>query len=174
MESREWLYKNNSDNTSRYLLGVKGTKMIVCFGINPSTASPNQLDPTLNKVDAIVDSNGYDGWMMFNIYPKRDTVFENLESVIKDEEHTKNLEVIVNELNKYDEIDIWVAFGNHIYGREYLIICLKDIYEKLSKFKVRWWATGVNKSGSPKHPLYQKKTSKLLPFDMISYINSLI
>ena len=49
----------------------------------------------------------------------------------------------------------------------------KDIYEKLSEIKVRWFATGVNKCGAPKHPLYQKKNSKLISFDMDSYINTL-
>jgi hypothetical protein len=169
----KWVYVNNEDNTSRYLLGVEGSNPIVCFGINPSTAEPNDLDPTMRKVDSIASFNGYDSWIMLNVYPKRDTIFENLESIIKDEEHNKNISVIVDAISKYEEIDIWVAFGNHIYDREYLIVCLKDIYEKLSGIKVRWFATGVNKCGAPKHPLYQKKNSKLISFDMDSYINTL-
>ena len=76
-------------------------------------------------------------------------------------------------LSEYSELDIWAAFGNHIYDREYLPICFKDIYSKLPQGKIKWFATGVNKSGAPKHPLYQKQTAKLINFDMATYIETL-
>ena len=47
---QEWIYVNNDDNTSRYVLGTKGDKPVFCFGINPSTAEPNNLDPTLKML----------------------------------------------------------------------------------------------------------------------------
>ena len=75
---QEWIYINNEDNTSRYVLGTKGDKPVFCFGINPSTAEPDNLDPTLRSVSAISSSNGYDSWIMFNVYPKRDTVFDDI------------------------------------------------------------------------------------------------
>ena len=56
----KWVYVNNEDNTSRYLLGIEGSNPIVCFGINPSTAEPNALDPTMRKIDSIASFNGYD------------------------------------------------------------------------------------------------------------------
>jgi hypothetical protein len=170
---QEWIYINNEDNTSRYVLGTKGDKPVFCFGINPSTAEPDNLDPTLRSVSAISSSNGYDSWIMFNVYPKRDTVFDDIDKVIQDEEHTKNVNAIIETISKYDEVDIWVAFGNHIYGRTYMSYCLKDIYDKLSGIKINWLSIGVNKSGAPKHPLYQKSTSQLVSFDMNAYINTL-
>lgn len=169
----EWLYINSDDNSSRYVLGTKGQHPLFCFGINPSTAEPNALDATLRNVQNIALNNGYDSWIMFNIYPKRDTIFENLHFTANDEEHKKNIEHILNTLKQYETADIWVAFGDHIYDRDYLPVCLKDIYLKLIDLNINWYTTKINKSGAPKHPLYQKKTSKLFAFDMENYIKSI-
>ena len=98
---------------------------------------------------------------------------DDIDKVIQDEEHTKNVNAIIETISKYDEVDIWVAFGNHIYGRTYMSYCLKDIYKKLLGIKINWLSIGVNKSGAPKHPLYQKSTSQLVSFDMNAYINTL-
>lgn len=91
--------------------------------------------------------------------------------LLKNFKHILNL--FTTPISKYEEVDIWVAFGNHIYGREYMTYCLKDIYEKLSRIKINWFSIGVNKSGAPRHPLYQKSTSRLISFDMNAYINTL-
>jgi hypothetical protein len=66
-----WIYEINDDNTCRFVLGTKGEKTLVCFGINPSTAEPGILDNTMKSVDRISKANGYDSWVMLNIYPQR-------------------------------------------------------------------------------------------------------
>lgn len=142
------------------------------MGINPSTAEPDKLDPTLRLVETIALNNGYDSWIMFNVYPKRATDFKELDKVWYEREHQKNVEWITKILKPFDQVDIWLAFGNHIYDRDYLICCLKDIYNSLPD-NINWLVTSVNKSGAPKHPLYQKKTSKFMPFDMNEYILNL-
>lgn len=43
--SDNWLYERNRDNSARFILGESGKKALVCVGINPSTAEPNNLDP---------------------------------------------------------------------------------------------------------------------------------
>ena len=111
---------------------------------------------------------------MFNVYPKRDTVFDELDEYVNDCEHIRNLEIINKTIAEYSQIDIWAAFGNHIYDRKYLPICFKDIYSKLPKENITWYATAVNKSGAPKHPLYQKNTAQLNVFDMEAYIETLV
>ncbi len=169
----EWIYINNQDNSIRYVLGTKGNKPLFCFGINPSNATPEKLDPTMKKVESIAKHNGYDSFIMFNVYPKRDTIFEDLEPNINDVEHIKNIEFILKTISNHSALDIWVAFGDHIYHRNYLPVCLKDIYSKLPIKNIKWFATGINKSGAPRHPLYQKKTSTLIEFDMESYIKTI-
>ena len=171
--STNWLYKNNNDNSVRYVLGTKGRKTIFCFGINPSWAEPDNLDPTLKRVESISSHNGYDSWIMFNVYPKRDTYFNNLSYSVNANEHKENISIIKQILKPYDSVDIWVAFGNHLHDRDYLPICLKDIYLSLPKININWFSVGVNKSGAPKHPLYQKAKSILIPFDMDNYIHNL-
>lgn len=151
----------------------KGRKRFFCFGINPSTATPDKLDPTVRKVQSIAKHNGYDSFMMLNVYPKRDTNFENLEETINDAAHLKNVDIIKEIISAYSALDIWVAFGDHIYDRKYLSVCFKDIYSKLPQKNIRWFATSVNKSGAPKHPLYQKNTAKLVDFNMTDYIETL-
>ena len=169
---RKWIYERNEDNSSRYVLGIEGKRTVFCMGINPSTAEPDKLDPTLRLVETIALNNGYDSWIMFNVYPKRATDFKELDKVWYEREHQKNVEWITKILKPFDQVDIWLAFGNHIYDRDYLICCLIDIYNSLPD-NINWLVTSVNKSGAPKHPLYQKKTSKFLPFDMNQYILNL-
>lgn len=45
-----WIYKNNDDNSVRFILGEDGKSPLVCFGVNPSTATPEKLDRTLVQV----------------------------------------------------------------------------------------------------------------------------
>ena len=50
-----------------------GRHPLVCIGINPSTAQPGALDPTLKSVERLANANGFDSWIMFNVYPQRAT-----------------------------------------------------------------------------------------------------
>lgn len=66
-----WLYVPNRYSEYRYILGTRGQKPLICMGINPSTAAPDALDPTLQSVQRIALSNGYDSFLMFNVYAQR-------------------------------------------------------------------------------------------------------
>ena len=62
----------------RYVLGEKFNtscnKALICIGINPSTAIPEQLDPTLKRVQKYAKNSGeYGAWYMLNVYPQRAT-----------------------------------------------------------------------------------------------------
>lgn len=170
---QEWLYKNDPENSVRYMLGKVGKKTLVCFGINPSTAEPDDLDETLESVQRITQNNGFDSWVMFNVYPKRDTYFDNLHDICNDVAHKENIRIIKEYFDSKTEVIVWVAWGDHIYDRDYLIPCLKEIYSTIKSDKISWVAVGVNESGSPKHPLYKKSTSILKKYDMERYIASL-
>ena len=167
MAENNWIYSNNEDNTSRYLLGVEGEKTIFCFGVNPSTAEPNAADATIRKVTKIAQHNNYDSWMMLNVYPVRATKFDDLTKKLDVAEHNRNIETIKNVLSNHKKADIWLAFGNHIFHRDYLKKCFVEIYESLSEFEINWYATKVNKSQAPAHPLYQKNESEFIKFDTI-------
>ena len=68
-----WLYVPSMYCDYRYILGTAGEKPLICVGINPSTAAPNDLDNTLKSVERIALANGYDSFIMFNVYAQRAT-----------------------------------------------------------------------------------------------------
>ena len=68
-----WIYLG--DETERYILGRSGKRNILVFGVNPSSAMPgdSNIDPTIRKVKKLTTEDGYDGWIMVNLYPLRAT-----------------------------------------------------------------------------------------------------
>ena len=69
----KWLYAPNFYSEYRYILGTKGKNPLICIGINPSTAEPDNLDNTLKSVERIAHGNGFDSFIMFNVYAQRAT-----------------------------------------------------------------------------------------------------
>lgn len=106
----EWIYKNNNDNTCRYVLGIPGDKPLICFGINPSTAEPGVLDNTMKSVDRIAKNNGFDSWIMLNIYPQRVTNPDYMNINVNDDICDENLRYIEEILSRGD-VTIWAAWG---------------------------------------------------------------
>jgi len=168
-KDKNWIYEEDGSDI-RYVLGETGDKMIICIGINPSTAVPNNLDKTLKNVKKIAEHNGYTGWVMFNVYPKRDTKPQDLPEVVKPIWHEKNLEVIKNVLENIPELNIWCAWGTPIEEREYLKDCLKDFYGLFKNKKVNWLCTGQTKDDNPRHPSRISCQSKLKEFKIEEYI----
>ena len=64
----KWLYAPNFYSEYRYILGTRGKNPLICIGINPSTAKPDALDNTLKSVERIALGNGFDSFIMFNVY----------------------------------------------------------------------------------------------------------
>lgn len=92
------------------------------------------------------------------------------------EYHDNNLlyfKKVLQELNESQKnIDIWVAFGDAVLKRKYLINCLMDFYNSTSKYNLKWYCTSKNKSGTPRHPLYEQDR-KLSIFDMFEFVKKL-
>ena len=55
-----WYYEPHTYQPYRYVLGRVGTHPLVCIGINPSTAQPGALDPTLKSVERIARFDLFD------------------------------------------------------------------------------------------------------------------
>ena len=68
-----WIYVPDHYSEYRYILGTRGSHPLVCIGINPSTAIPDRLDNTLKSAERIALHNGYDSFIMFNVYAQRAT-----------------------------------------------------------------------------------------------------
>ena len=66
-DATKWLYVPNRYGEYRYILGTRGDRPLICIGVNPSTAAPGELDPTLRSVERVAHHNGYDSFIMFNV-----------------------------------------------------------------------------------------------------------
>ncbi len=172
MALNNWIYYNTKDNQARFILGEKGEKTLICMGINPSTATPSQLDSTLKIVRRFSKDLGYDSWIMLNIYSQRATNPNNLDTKINEFYHEENLKYIEQVL-KDRNCDVWAAWGTLIGKRNYLVNCLVDIYYISKKHSVDWYTIGKkSKKGHPHHPLYLSKKLKLDEFNITNYLKT--
>lgn len=73
-----WLWERNPEGTARFTLATLGSNPLVCVGINPNTAVPDDLDRTVNRVTGFASSNGFDSWTMLNVYPQIATDPDNI------------------------------------------------------------------------------------------------
>ncbi len=167
----KWLYAPNFYSEYRYILGTRGKNPLICIGINPSTAQPGDLDNTLKSVERIALGNGYDSFIMFNVYAQRATDPDAMERSCNMTLHRENLEAFRYVLSISESPAVWAAWGTIIEKREYLPLCLRDMLEAGEALGAKWYCAGaVSKKGHPHHPLYLRKDEKLKPFDVHSYL----
>ena len=173
---QEWLYVPNDYNEYRYILGTKGDNPLICIGINPSTAAPNDLDNTLKSVERIALGNGYDSFIMFNVYAQRATKPDDMDDELNEKLHRENMKAFeyILSLYKEEKPSVWAAWGTIVEMRSYLKDCLREMVDISYKYGATWYSSGaISKKGHPHHPLYLRKDSGLDAFDMESYLKIL-
>lgn len=140
----------------RYILeriwdSSKGKIMFV--GLNPSTATEMQNDPTVTRMISFAKNWGFGGIIVGNAFSFRATFPEDLrkhsEPIGKDNDRL--LKEKVREVEKV--VACWGNHGNFL-GRS---VNLKKLFSKAECF-------GLTKSGEPKHPLYLSGKSELMKF----------
>ena len=169
----EWMYVPCEYKNYRYILGTKGNKPLICIGINPSTAKPNDLDNTLKSVERIALNNGYDSFIMFNVYAHRATNPNDMENCCNGFLHEQNMKAFEYVLSKTkdDRPSLWAAWGTIIEKREYLFGCLEEMIKIGTKYNAKWYSAGKRSvKGHPHHPLYLKKESPLDEFSVEEYL----
>ena len=170
----KWLYAPNFYSEYRYILGTRGKNPLICIGINPSTAQPGALDNTLKSVERIALGNGFDSFIMFNVYAQRATSPDDMEKVCNPLLHKENLEAFRYVCSISDKPAIWAAWGAIIEKRKYLPACVRDMLEVGNEYGAQWYCAGaITKKGHPHHPLYLRKDEKIKPFDVEGYLNTL-
>ena len=169
----KWLYAPNFYSEYRYILGTKGKNPLICIGINPSTAEPDNLDNTLKSVERIAHGNGFDSFIMFNVYAQRATNPDTMERQCNLSLHQENLKAFRYVLSISETPTVWAAWGAIIEKRDYLADCVRDMVAVGQEYGANWCCVGaISKKGHPHHPLYLRKDEKIKPFDIEQYLNS--
>ena len=173
-DKSKWLYVPDFYSEYRYILGTRGERPLICIGINPSTAAPDNLDNTLKSVERIAGFNGYEGWMMFNVYAQRATDPDDMDRNLNSFLHGENMKAFEYILSLSDSPSVWAAWGNIIEKRKYLPDCVRSMIELGKRYGAEWYSAGrISQKGHPHHPLYLKKDTPLDPFDVESYLNNI-
>ena len=171
---QKWIYAPNFYSEYRYILGTRGNNPLICIGINPSTAKPDDLDNTLKSVERIALGNGFDSFIMFNVYAQRATNPDTMEKTCNVRLHQENMEAFRYALSIGDAPGVWAAWGTIIEKRSYLPDCLSDMIGIGEEMGAKWYCAGnISRKGHPHHPLYLKKDERLKPFDVVSYLSAL-
>lgn len=177
-DREKWLYVPDHYSEYRYILGTRGDHPVVCIGINPSTAAPDRLDNTLKSAQRIALNNGYDSFIMMNVYAQRATVPDDMEKTLNAMMHAENMKAftwVLDRISEKERPDLWAAWGAIIEKRDYLASCVMDMIRIGTRYGARWLTAGPrSKAGHPHHPLYLKSNTPLEPFtDPAEYLDSI-
>ena len=171
--STEWLYANSDDDSCRFVLGTRGERPLICLGVNPSTATPQKPDTTVSRVKGFALRNGFDSWVMLNLYPRRATDPNRIDKTADTALMRENLEHVEDVLSAMRRTEIWAAWGNLISTRPYFIHCLKEIHDVTARHSCRWVQFGDNtKAGHPRHPSRLAYGCRKTDFDIGMYLDA--
>jgi hypothetical protein len=177
-DSEKWLYVPDFYTEYRYILGTRGKDPLICIGINPSTAAPDDLDNTLKSVSRIAAGNGFDSWIMFNVYAQRATRPDDMDRVCNEKLHRENMKAFAYILSRIAENGVspalWAAWGTIIEKRDYLPDCVREMVRIGQHYGGHWLCAGkCSAKGHPHHPLYLRKDEKTCAFDIEAYLEAL-
>ena len=131
---REW---DNSKGLLLYLM------------LNPSVADEKKDDPTIRRLISFTKKFNYGGFLVGNIFT---TITPNPKEIDRSKGISdKNFKELFKLINKVDQIVY--AWGNTVEEPQ----LLKELVLKPKCF-------GKNLNGTPKHPLYLPKNSKLIAY----------
>ncbi len=172
-----WLYVPDFYTEYRYILGTRGENPLICIGINPSTAEPDNLDNTLKSVERIAAFNGYDSFIMFNVYAQRATRPDDMDRALNSDLHRANMEAfryILSHVGAGHRPAVWAAWGTIIEKRPYLPACVRDMVEAGEEYGARWLCAGkCSNKGHPHHPLYLRRDEAVRDFDVAAYLKTI-
>lgn len=164
-----WLYAPPFYADYRYILGTRGARPLIVIGLNPSTARPGRLDNTLKSVQRVAAYNGFDSFLMLNLYAQRATLPRDMDREVCDLLHEENVKAFSYLLKKTRAV--WAAWGAVMETRGFLTGCMRDFVRAGQEKGAQWFTAGPrSKAGHPHHPLYLKKDSDLESFDMEAYL----
>ena len=134
------------------------TKQHACFVmLNPSTADASVDDPTVKRCVGFAHSFGCGGLSVVNLFALRATDPDELKPH-RDPVGAGNLEHVVRAaLSGFPVVAAWGTRGG-LRGQD------RRVVDALREVGVSLFALGWTMRGHPKHPLYLKAGTPLIPF----------
>lgn len=147
------IYACARNDKRRYTLGKSGAKPLLAIGLNPSTANQEKADTTVAKVERVASQNGFDGFIMLNLYPIRATDFHRLPAKVNPSAFAENLDAIEEVVADQSKPMVWAAWGDSVEYHSYFIDARDTLVQRLAKFNVNWLHFGeLTAKGHPRHP----------------------
>lgn len=131
---------------------------VAFFMLNPSTADGTLDDPTIRRCIRYAYDWGYGGLYVVNLSPYRATDPKILSSIILSDRVIENNATHIRSLEPASDKFICSWGANKVSAK--VKDSLKDVMLYLQS-KGKLFKLGLNKNGTPKHPLYLSK--ELLP-----------
>lgn len=131
----------------------KSKPLVMFVGLNPSTANETEPDPTIKSVTRITKHNGYGGFYMMNCFPYVSTDPDKLRDY-------GNTAVNDNWLYKVAPQCKDIVFA---WGTFKVVTDLGRDIELMGMFP-NAKALGINKNGTPRHPLFTKGCTMLIDY----------
>ena len=188
------LYRANQRDTCRFVLGTAGARPLFVVGLNPSTANREKSDVTATKVAHVARAEGYDGFVMTNLYPRRSTCPDNLPLRADSKMWQSNLDIISELARCESRPQFWAAWGADIGKRRYLARACQSLADNVADMGGSWWSFGpvtsgpaqkgaipgglkdkglLTKKGHPRHPSRLNYEWSLQRFDIQRYLGQL-
>jgi hypothetical protein len=124
--------------------------------LNPSTADAEQDDPTIRRCRDFAARWGCNGIVVLNLYAYRATRPADLPRTALAIGALNDFYLSNYAVQRPDFVCAWGAKADRARAAEVCAI--------LTKQGGRLFCLGVNKDGSPKHPLYVKADTSLVPY----------
>lgn len=168
------IYSNARNDLWRFALGKSGSRKLFTVGLNPSTATKEKSDTTVAKVEGVARQNGFDGFVMLNLYPVRSTDFNELPLDVDAQAFSENLNCIEALVAANPTSVVWAAWGESIHARRYFVAAARELFSRLQKYDTAWQHFGtLTNSGHPRHPSRLNYAWSFSELDTHRYVQTL-
>ncbi len=141
-----------------HITAPKGDKTVVFIGLNPSTADAKLDDNTIRKCIGFAQRWGMHHLVMLNLFAFRATDPEDMLATEDPIGEENNMHLGQISMAADLVVCAWGRDGSYLNRAEEFLATYHEL------LKVRLHCLGMNKDGSPKHPLYVPYETPLVRF----------
>ena len=155
MEKKTEIYKvPKDDNEIVNFIFKKGKNNLLCVGVNPKTNEINNRN--IDTIQRIASENGFDGWVVVNLYPKIEESASLLEIDVDENlfwENINGIDAVISK-NKFEFKTVWLSWGSEInsFNQIYLKQSAYYLFERFEKYKLDYVSIGEDINGNPLIP----------------------